>query len=336
MRAILVVRLGALGDIVHALPVAAALRVRYPEARIDWVVDERHQALLELVPVVDRTIALRSMTLSLPRRVASLRRALRAGRYDLALDVQGLLKSAAVARMSGANRVVGFARAHLREPMAGRLYTETHDPGGAAHVVEKNLALAAAVGAEGATIRFPLRVPASTALETVRVTTGDHPFAVVNPGAAWPNKRWPAARFGALATWLRDTHRLVSIVTWGPDDRAVAEAVVAAGGGAAVLAPPTAVGDLAAVLAEAALVVSGDTGPLHLASALGAPVVAVHGPTDPVRNGPWAPGDLAVSQFADCQCRYQRRCHAATRCLDAVTVDMVRATVTRRLEGVES
>ena len=335
MRAILIVRLGALGDIVHALPVAAALRDRFPAARIDWVVDERYREVLELAPVVDRHIVLRSRSLPVWRRLVELRRALASGAYDAAVDVQGLLKSAAVARSSGAPRVLGFAAPHLREPPARFLYTETCDPGDAAHVTEKNLALAARLGAAAAVRRFPLEAPASAALDAVRRSpgVGEGPFAVLNPGAAWPNKRWPPARLGRVAEWLREARRLPSLVTWGPGDEALAAGVVDGSSGAAWLAPPTRVADLAAILRAAAVVVSGDTGPLHLAAALGTPVVGLYGPTDAGRNGPWAPGDVAVSRFADCRCRYKRRCRAARPCLDGVTVGEVTAALARRLDA---
>ena len=335
MRAILIVRLGALGDIVHALPVAAALRDRFPAARIDWVVDERYQDVLDLTPVVDRRIVLRSRSLPVWRRLAELRRALAGGAWDLAVDVQGLLKSAVVARSSGARRVLGFAAPHLREPPARFLYTETCDPGNAVHVTEKNLALAARLGAETARRRFPIEAPASAALAAVRRLpgVGEGPFAVLNPGAAWPNKRWAPVRLARVAEWLREARRLPSLVTWGPGDEALAAAVVEGSNGAARLAPPTRVGDLAAILKTASVVVSGDTGPLHLAAAVGTPVVGLYGPTDARRNGPWAPADVAVSRFSDCRCRWRRRCRAARRCLDEVTVDEVTAALDRRLEA---
>ena len=335
MRAILIVRLGALGDIVHAVPVAAALRDRFPVARIDWVVDERHHDVLSLVPVVDRRIVLRSRSLPVWRRIAQLRRALAGGAYDAAVDVQGLLKSAAVARLSRAPRVLGFAAPHLREPHARHLYTETCDPGGAAHVTEMNLALARRLGARTSGPRFPVEAPASAALDDARQSLGggDGPFAVINPGAAWPNKRWDPGRLARVAEWLRGARGLPSLVTWGPGDESLAAAVVDGSGGAARLAPATRVPDLAAILRAAAVVVSGDTGPLHLAAALGTPVVGLHGPTDARRNGPWSRRDVAVSRFADCRCRYRRRCRAVRPCLDGITVDEVTAALRRRLDA---
>ena len=334
MRAILIVRLGALGDVVHALPVAAALRDRFPAARIDWVVDERYRDVLDLTPVVDRRIVLRSRSLSVWRRIAELRRALAGGAWDVAVDVQGLLKSAVVARSSGALRVLGFAAGHLREPPARFFYTETCDPGDAVHVIDKNLALAGHLGASTAGRRFPIEVPASAVLDAVRRLpgVGEGPFAVLNPGAAWPNKRWAPARLAKVAEWLREARRLPSLVTWGPGDEALAAAVVEGSAGSARLAPPTRVADLAAILRAASVVVSGDTGPLHLAAAVGTPVVGVFGPTDARRNGPRSPGDAAVSRFADCRCRWRRRCRAARRCLDDVTVDDVTAALALRLD----
>ena len=334
MRAILIVRLGALGDIIHALPVAAALRARFGDARIDWVVDERHRELLELVPVVDRRIVLRTRSVSLRRRVMALRRTLTRESYDIAIDVQGLLKSAVVARLSGARRVLGFTAPHLRERAAGVLYTETHDPGDTAHVIEKNLTLAASLGADVSRIRVPLTVPASAALNVVRdrrSAAGDTRFIVLNPGAAWPNKRWPPDRFGAVAQWLRREHGLRSVVTWGPGDHTMAAAVVDGSAGAAELAPPTSIADLIAIVGEASLMVSGDTGPVHLAAAVGTPIVGIYGPTDAARNGPWSADDVTVSRFAACGCHHQRRCRVARWCLEDISVNDVTAAITRRI-----
>ena len=336
MRAILIVRLGALGDIVHALPVAAALRARFGDARIDWVVDERHRELLDLVPVVDRRVVLRTRSASLRRRVMDLRRTLARESYDITIDLQGLLKSAVVARLSRARRILGFRPPHLRERAARLFYTETHDPGDTAHVIEKNLTLAASLGADVSRIRFPLAVPASAALDAVRArrsAVGETLFVVLNPGAAWPNKRWPPDRYGAVAHWLRRERGLSSVVTWGPGDEAMAAAVVDGSAGAAELAPATSISDLVAIVRDATLMVSGDTGPVHLAAAVGTPIVGIYGPTDAARNGPWSVGDVTVSRFTECSCHHQRRCRVARWCLEDISVDDVTAAIARRLEA---
>ena len=163
---ILIVRLGALGDIVHALPVASALRHAFPDARIDWVVDERHREMLDLVPVIDRRIVFRSQSVPAWRGAVEVVRELRRGGYDVAIDVQGLVKSAFLARASRAGRVIGFPTARLRERAARLFYTETHDPGPTKHVIEKNLGLVAPLGVAspvGHDMRFPIEARPSTA-----------------------------------------------------------------------------------------------------------------------------------------------------------------------------
>lgn len=328
---VLLVRLGALGDLVHALPVAAAIKAAWPEARLDWLVEARHRPFLDLVPVLDDRLAVDTRSVRGRWGWPAVVREMRSRRYEAVLDVQGLLKSAVLARLSGARRVIGFAMAHLREPLAAAAYSETVDPRGAVHVVEKNLACAVALGVPVAAPRFPLSTPPPSPEAAAVVDAAGPGFAAINPGAAWPNKRWPAERFGALARRLADRPGLRSIVLWGPGERALAEAVTAAAGDAARLAPPTPLADLLALLARAAVVVAGDTGPLHLAAALGTPVVGIYGPTDPRRNGPWDPRDRVVSRRAACACFHKRRCRAPRWCLDDVTVEEVAEEVSVRL-----
>lgn len=335
MNRVLLVRLGALGDIVHAMPVAAALRASFPAARIDWVTHPAYVSLLGLLHGLDSVIAIDTRDWQ-PGRPGSLFEgigALRSAGYDAALDLQGLVKSAALARAAGARRTVGFARAHLREPAARIFYDETVDPGDVAHVVHKNLAFCSAVGADGRTARFPLTIPPSSAAGQLASDLGGQPYVLLNPGAAWPNKRWPAARFGALAQRMREQQGLASVVLWGPEEQALATAVVSASDGAARLAPPTGIPDMVAVAAGARMMVSGDTGPLHLAAAVGTPVVALFGPTRAERNGPWDDRDLSVTRTAACECLYERRCRRARPCIEEIDVSEVLAAVTRRLDG---
>jgi ADP-heptose:LPS heptosyltransferase len=262
---------------------------------------------------------------------------LRRQRYDVALDLQGLLKSAFWARASGARRVIGFAREHLREPQAAWLYGERVTPPHPAHVIDKNLALARHLGAPTAPIALPIRAEASppVAAGLARARDGQ-PYAVLNPGAAWPNKRWPAERFAALAQALHRRHGLVSIVTWGPSERPLAEAIVAASAGTARVSPETGIGDLAAVMRGASLVVSGDTGPLHIAAAVGAPLVGLYGPTWPERNGPWNPEDQVISRADRCRCHHKRRCLTGAPCIETIAVDEVYDAAARRLAAAAS
>lgn len=330
---VLFVRLGALGDIVHTIPAAAALRAAVPEARIDWVVDAKHRELVDLVTVVDRVIPLEGRTL---RAWSTVVGHLRLGRYDAALDFQGLMKSAVLARASGARRVAGFSIWHLREKAARPFYSETGDGReGEAHIVQKNLSLLRVLGVRTERIEFPLAAVPSAAVAPVRAAAGPGGFALLNPGAAWPNKRWPAARFAEVAAFLREVRGLTPVVLWGPGEEPLAREVVQTSAGAALLAPPTRIADVLALAREAALIVSGDTGPLYLAAAVGTPSVAIMGPTDPRRNGPWLPEDVIVSRFETCGCHYDRRCHRAAWCLDGVSVAEVTAAIQQRLGRVE-
>ena len=351
MTRVLIVRLGSLGDIVHALPAAAAIRRAWPQAEIDWLVDARHAEFLDLVPIIDRRIVLgrssvngrASSRLHRSRRwseVPAVVRELRHRHYELALDFQGLLKSALLARASGAARVVGFSRARLREPMAAWFYNESIEPHSrrGANVVFKNLGLVAALGIPADRVEFPLQKRESATLRVVRERLkqrGDTAFALINGGAAWPNKRWGGERFGLLAQLLRERHGLSSFVLWGPGEEALAQQIEDSSTGAAEVAPPTSLADLVSLTSAAAVLVSGDTGPLHIAAAVGTPLVGIFGPTSPIRNGPWRLDDVTVSRFELCQCHHLRRCRARDWCLADVSVEEVAAAVSVRLQSAK-
>ena len=338
---ILIVRLSALGDIVHALPVLAALRRAMPSCSIDWVVEEAYAPILALADGLQRRIIVRAATTrvsdSNPRFAGGfgyVRAAMfmRRQKYDVALDLQGLLKSAAWARLSGAKRVIGFDREHLREPRAALMYSETVVPGSGPHVIDKNLSVLSALGIDQPATEVRLRPSSTSGIRAaIDGAGGSRQYVVLNPGAAWPNKRWPAERFGALASRLRDATGMRSLITWGPSEQELAAAIVAASSGAASLAPPTSVEDLAAIVGEAALVVAGDTGPLHIAAAQGAPLVGLYGPTRPERNGPWNPDDEVISRAATCICYHKRQCLRGDPCINEIALDEVFAAALRRL-----
>lgn len=335
---ILIVRLSALGDIIHALPVLAELRQAFPSAAVDWVVDARHAGLFDYIDGVSRRLIVRADT-SAEREEAvafagnagflSVVRFMRQQRYDIAFDLQGLIKSAALAGLSGAARVIGFASGRVREPQAAWFYSETAGSPVDAHVIQKNLGVLPLVGVSPGALRFPLRVPASAVADEIAGRADK--FVVLNPGGGWPNKRWVPSRFGELAARIRDRYDLCSVVIWGKREEALADAVVAASAKAATRVPATGLGDLIALTARATLVVSGDTGPLHIAAAVGTPVVGIFGPTVPSRNGPWDQDDEVVSRSGVCVCHHKRQCSRATQCLDEVPVNDVFAAVSRRL-----
>jgi len=343
MTRFLIVRLGALGDIVHAIPVAAALRRAFPDAQIDWLVSGKHREILDLVPAIDRSLPVKDRGgRGGGEALSSMIRGLRETKYDVALDLQGLIKSAVIARLSGAARVVGFNGRYARESLARLFYTDVHDPGGEGiyapsetrHVVEINLGLLAPLGITDTATEFPIDARESAIARTMTEQTGGR-YALLNPGAAWPNKRWPPARLAALAAALRERRGLPSVIIWGPGEYELAEDVVTLAGGAAILSPQTAIADVVALARGAAVMVSGDTGPTHLAAAVGTPIVGIYGPTRPERNGPWVREDETVSRAAICQCHHYRSCKAERMCLLDIEVAEVLAAVERRLNAVE-
>jgi heptosyltransferase-1 len=335
MRA-LIVRLGSIGDIVHAMPMVGALRGHAPGAEVDWVVEASLAGVVRMCPGVSRIVTMRTRRGGGADGWWPTVARLRSSRYDVAFDAQGLLKSALLARLSGAARVVGWSRAHLREGAAALFYTDRVEAAGAAHVVDKNLSLLRAVGVGHVSRDVVLNAgPESADVAGLVSRTGGR-YALVNAGANWPNKRWPPDRFGELAAWLRAQHGLVPVVLWGPGDERLAEAVVTASRGAAVRAPETTLGDIVHLAARAAVVVSGDTGPLHLACAAGARLVGIFGPTDPRRNGSWHAGDEHVSRFQICACHHRRACRARRWCLDDIGVAEVQEAVAKRLASASS
>jgi heptosyltransferase I len=202
-----------------------------------------------------------------------------------------------------------------------------------AHVIAKNLTLLGAVGVEDMSVAFPLRVPRTDAGDAVARYGGADGVIAINPGAAWPNKRWPAERFGAVALALRARLGARTLVVWGPGEESLAAAVVAASDGAAEVSPATGTVDLFDVLRRARLLISGDTGPLHIGAAVGTPIVALFGPTRPERNGPWAAADITLSRAATCVCQYERRCRRSEPCIDDISVGEVVQAVERRMGG---
>ncbi len=307
VRRILVVRLDLLGDLVFALPTVAALRARYPAAEITLLTLPYTQPLAARAPGVDHTLALDVNQFRRPagwRRLGeavALVRRLRAARFDLCLALHGR-PAGVLALLSGARYRVGYA-AHaypfaFNLPVAGRRYDRPR------HEVEYCLDLARAVGAEGPA-EPRLRPPAPRPVPGL--AAGER-YIVVHPGASNGSaKRWPAAAWGRLAAEAAARLGVRVVVTGGPGERALVAAVVAAADKAAVPGVGTALEDLMAVLAGAEAVVSGDTGPLHLAAALGRPVVGVFGPTDPAQTGPCGPRATVVRRPVPCAPCYDLR-----------------------------
>jgi heptosyltransferase I len=298
---LLVVRLGAMGDILHALPAVSALRQAHPHWVIGWVVDPRWRALLaapdaasrgSAMPVVDclhlapaREWGNNPFSFSTLRGIRSLRAQLRTGRYDAVLDLQGAIRSAMVGRLAGSRRLIGEAAP--RERAARWFFTEPVDTRGE-HVIEQDIELAAQVAGDELSAAPPL-LPIDPAAESwcdrLLAASGSRPVALINPGAGWGAKRWPVERYALVGRGLIARGFRV-LVNAGPGEESMADVIVKEASSAAI---PLAMSldQLIAVTRRVSLCVAGDTGPLHLACALGRPVVGIYGPTDPGRNGPY-------------------------------------------------
>jgi len=340
---VLFVKLGSIGDIVHTLPALAAVRRALPRAEISWVAERRSAEILKDNPLLESLIEVDTKVLrrwpmsgeTLPATRRQLRR-LRASPFDLAIDFQGLLKSALIARLSGAPRRVGFARAHLREPASRFLLTKTVGVPARTHVVWKNLALVAgALGIKAPTtadeFEFPVAVSRTHEREADEIVRSvGEKFTILNPGGGWPTKLWDAARFGALADALRLNFGLRSVVTYGPGERELAERVAASSrSGSTVLASPSLKG-FYALARRASLYVGGDTGPTHLAVAAGAPVVGLFGPTEWWRNGSPRVEDICVERTdVDCRTDCHRRSCSHWVCMDIEVGRVVEAASER-------
>lgn len=295
---VLIVKLSSLGDIVHALPVPGALRARLPEVRIAWAVEKKWLPLVERHPDLDAVFPVDSQGLRRnPLRWHELRRQLaplRAFAPHWALDLQGTVKSAVATRASGAPWRVGFAPPALRERLAGLAYNLHVEPR-STHVVEQMLELAAAVeprtGAPAApapTFPIPIPEPVQADVDSWLRDNRLGEFAFFSPGGGWAAKRWPSERYARLAEMLEQRHGWAVVLNRGPGERDMDDAYRRANQIRARLFSGD-VEHLAAVLRRARVVIGGDTGPLQLAAALGTPTVALFGPTDPARNGPYSP-----------------------------------------------
>ncbi len=337
---ILIIRLSSLGDILHALPAFSSLRSAFPRARIDWLVEKGNSFLLSAVHGIDEVLVLDTRPIrEAPLNPASwedarrLARLVRGRRYDLCFDFQGLLKTGLISWLSGARVRVGFPRELVRERPAHWFYQRTLDPPVTAmHVVALNQLLVQSAGAPPVRpeIDFDPGERAdelvSSLLEAERLSD----FVVINPGGGWPTKRWSPARFGGLARRIQGELALPVIVTTGPGEQELFREISMHCGTPPARHFELRFLELIPLLRKARLLVGGDTGPFHLACALGTPVVGIFGPTSPARNGPWRNGDESVSRLLPCSYCNGRTCPTRNECMD-ITVDQVFNAVVNRI-----
>jgi lipopolysaccharide heptosyltransferase I len=326
----LVIRMGSMGDIVHTLPAVAALRDTFPQSKLDWLVERKWLPLLEGNGELNSVIPIERKEWG---SVAGTVKRLRSAAYSTVIDFQGLYKSAALALASGAPRRIGFAREFAREPAAALLYNSPVIPAGK-HVVEQNLSLAEFAGARKGPIRFPLPRDAEAESRMARQLEANQldEFFVLSPGGGWRSKCWPAERYGELHQRLQEGLGWRGIISYGPGEEELCVTACKAAGDSRPLPLAIGLSELMAILGRAKFVVAADTGPLHLAAALGTPVVGLHGPTDPARNGPYpANMNVVVRNAEPGETTYSRGAEYS-RAMLSITVDQVVAALLRRLE----
>jgi ADP-heptose:LPS heptosyltransferase len=284
-RRFLVVRLGSLGDIVHTFPAVAALRESFPAAEIIWLTHARYKLLVQSGGLTSEIWTTETRAIS---SLIKTIREIRAASFDTAIDYQGLWKSASLAFLSGIKRRIGFSRESVREFAVPLLYTDrVHAT--SAHVADQNGELSKRAGAQNPVANFRLDPPPLQPEKLSKYLRSDglKHYVVLSPGGGWRSKCWPPERFGALCKQIFQSLSLRCLVNYGPGEEDLASKVCAASGGAAPVLFNGELGVLMILLRSAVCVVGGDTGTLHLAVALGTPVVALFGPTDPARNGPY-------------------------------------------------
>lgn len=324
----LILRLGSLGDIVHTCPAVAGLRESFPRAEIIWLVDDRWRLL------VDRSSLATDIWNADTRAWSSVRRALdriRCSDWEAAIDFQGLWKTALFGFLGGVKRRIGFASSTIREFGVPLLYSE-RVRARTTHIADQNGELALRAGARRGTAPFSLRVAED---EQARWAEELHRnrldrYVAICPGGGWRSKCWPADRYGEVCRRLRDVLGLRCVVNFGPGEEDLAQAVRQSSGDSDPLLDCSSLGPLMAMLKRADLVIGGDTGPLHLAIALGARAVALHGPTDPARNGPYRSNDV-VLRGPNAKRDHRRGSHPDPSLLE-ISVDAVVDAAKRRLE----
>jgi ADP-heptose:LPS heptosyltransferase len=325
----LVVRLSSLGDIVHTFPAVAALRESFPAAEIVWLTHPRWVELVNSSGLASEIWAVDSRDIASVRRII---REIRSRRWAAALDYQGLWKAAVLPFFGGVAKRIGFSSATIREFGVPILYTDkvaSH----AVHIAEQNGELSVRAGAKYPVGRVRLRVDAGNAAR-VRADLereGIDRYVVISPGGGWRSKCWPAERFGALCQKIRRELGIPCVINYGPGEESLAAEVQASSGEPKPSSYDGELGTLMALLSNAQCLVGGDTGPLHLAVALGTPVIALFGPTDPARNGPYPIGQTVLrSQKA--RTTYTRS-EGTDPSLLELSVETVFAAVRQRLEA---
>lgn len=351
-KRVLLVRLSALGDVVHTLPALAALRRAMPDAHLAWMVESLSAPLLEGHPMLNELIVYpraqwqrQGYLRSLPGDIRRFFGEMRHRRFDIAVDFQGLTKSALIPWLSAIPVRIGFGGEDGREISQWFYTARLRPPHTICHVVHRNLYLLTGLGITEQAAEFPFpdlsteRKEVSQRLEQQGIGA-DKRLVFLNPGAGWETKRWPAEYFGRLAALIVREIGCGVLLTWGPGEEALVE--TAMGEVPADLrrqvhrAPPTTVREFAALLNHCSVMVGGDTGPVHLAAARGVPVVGIYGGSDPKRNGPRGAAQIQILANPDVACYPCWRVYCDNpppRCLTTITPEAVLEAVRTVLLG---
>ena len=326
---ILIVKLSAIGDVIHALPVAHALKQNYPDARITWVVEKPAYDLLTNNPDIDEIIIFdkpKFKSLSgLLSNGYTFSKLLKSHHFDLAIDLQGLFKSAAISYLSGASKRLVYCNARELSDKIGQRICGNHEHG---HVVDRYLDVAAYLGCKMDHVEFPINITEKEAQKAEAIANHaglqlENPYVTLCPGTNWPSKCWPTTHFANLADKLYEDN-IIPVIIGGPTDQRLAEEIIAN-----TKIPPidltgkTSLKQLAYIIKKSQVFVGGDTGPMHLAVAVGMKVVAMFGSTDPKRNGPYGSNHKVLLVPVPCQGCWQRNCPKNIDCLAKISVDEV-------------
>lgn len=316
--------MSAIGDTILTLPVACALRAHFPQAYLAWVVEQKSAAMVLGHVCLDDVLVLPRGWFTRPARLLDARRRLRAAAFDITIDCQGMSKSALACRLSGAPRRIGLRGEHGRE-LSPWLNNELIRPS-RPHVVDRSLELLAPLGVVRPAVRWKLPVDDGSRQRMGEVIDRfdlGGGYAAINPGATWSSRRWEMDRFGRVAQYLGTQHNLPTLVVWGGErERADAEQIVAHSAGHAILAPQTTLLELAALIEGGRLFVSADTGPLHMAVAVGTASIGLFGATRPEDSGPYGPPHVALQVEYQGGSHRQRR-QAENLAMRRISVDMV-------------
>lgn len=319
---ILIVKPSSLGDVVHSLPVLNALSACFPEAKIHWVIARGFEGLLEGHPMIHKLWVIKKDAWKKIRNARHtiqearlLFKQLKQERYDLVIDLQGLLRSGLITSATGSPARIGFREAREGSRV---FYTDTVEGGKNIHAVDRYLKIARYLGCDTLEIRFPFPLLEQTSSFSPHPSSlGD--YAVLVPGARWKTKRWPAAQFGRLASLLS----IKTIIVGSKSDIDISDQIVSLSNGKAVsFAGKTELVDLIDIMRKAQFVVSNDSGPMHIAAGLGIPVIAVFGPTDPARTGPYGEGHTVIRSNTPCAPCFRRSCDDV-KCMSGIPADQV-------------